>query len=139
MHPIYRRNEEGFTIIELMIVVAIVGILSAIAYPSYREHVFSARRSDAHQSLLNAVNRQEQYFLDHNTYGSATAAGISGTSSEGYYNITVATTGCGSTPCYLITATATGAQAGDTDCNTLTIQSDGYKGFPASGSLAECW
>lgn len=141
-YRISRRPESGFTLLELLIAVAIIGILSAIAYPSYMETIYKGRRSDGQQALMNAVNRQEQFFLDHNAYGSAAAAGIPATSSEGYYNIVVTSVNvaaCGGSPCYLITASATGAQASDSACTTLTIHSNGTKGKTGSGTVADCW
>ena len=63
-----RSRSRGFTLMEVMMVVVIVAILAAIAYPSYQEQVRKSRRSDAKQALMDAVNRQEQYILDHSTY-----------------------------------------------------------------------
>ena len=62
------KKNTGFTLIELMIVVTVIGILSAIAYPSYRNYITKARRSDAQQLLLDMVNREEQYMLDVRSY-----------------------------------------------------------------------
>lgn len=62
------KKYTGFTLIELMIVVTVIGILAAIAYPSYRNYITRARRSDAQQLLLDIVNREEQYMLDVRQY-----------------------------------------------------------------------
>ncbi len=141
-HSIKRNACRGVTLLELLFVVVIVAILTAIAYPSYLNTVYKGRRSDGQQALMNAVNRQEQYFLDHNTYGTAANARISATSSEGYYNIAVTSlnvAGCGGPPCYLITATAVAPQDGDAACTTLTISSNGTKGSTGTGTVADCW
>ncbi|MDV7393712.1 type IV pilin protein, partial [Arthrospira platensis SPKY1] len=63
-----RTMSVGFTLIEVMIVVAIIAILAAIAYPSYQEQVRKSRRADAKVSLLDAVQRQERFFTVNNQY-----------------------------------------------------------------------
>ena len=124
-----------------MIVLMIVGIILAISLPSYREYVQRSQRADGQTALLDIASRQERFVAQNNTYtiDILTADGLSmgtTTSQEGYYNMsvdpcdddTIAT-------CYLITATPTGSQAGDTDCATITYDSTGAK----SGTNAECW
>jgi type IV pilus assembly protein PilE len=69
------NRSRGFTLIELFIVVAIVGILAAIAYPSYRDHVRKAHRSAAQQFLLNIAQREEQFMLDARQYTNTLGAG----------------------------------------------------------------
>lgn len=138
------RRQRGFTLIELMIVVAIVGILAAIAYPSYKEHVIKTRRSDGKAALSQAATMEERYFTENNTYTTdATKIGGS-TSGEGYYTITATipnTAGCtvkGKYYCYTLTAQPTGAQTDDTKCASLTLKHDGSKG--ATGTTPSvCW
>ena len=134
---------RGFTLMELMIVVVIVGILAAIAYPNYQESVRKSRRSDAKTALSDLAARQEQYFNDNKTYTdnpTTLDAKFKGktTTEQGFYNITIAAGGTGSlVSSYQITATAIGIQASDTKCATLTYASSGSKGStPAGGS---CW
>lgn len=67
------KTSTGFTLIELMIVVAIVGILAAIAYPSYQEYVLRGNRSEAQALLNDAAARQERYYTQNNTYADTTA------------------------------------------------------------------
>ncbi|WP_279461036.1 type IV pilin protein [Aeromonas veronii] len=72
---------RGFSLIELMIVIAIVAILGTIAYPAYQQYVLTSHRVEAKAMLLNAANRQETYFMDFNQYASSAAAlGISSAS-----------------------------------------------------------
>lgn len=129
-----RRALAGFTLIEVLITVVIIGILAAMAYPTYTQHVRKTRRSDAQVALMQIASQQERFFTECNWYAS-NLAGTKGcatnttgalgrlttTSPEGYYALAVAagpidTTNCSAYTCgYTLTATpvATGRQAGD--------------------------
>lgn len=117
----------GFTLLELMIAVAIIGILAAIAIPNYQSYLVKANRSAAQQHMLALASKQEQYLLDSRAYASTEAAlGYSSTPSDvsGKYTIAIATT---ATPLgFTITATpvAGGSQAAD---GTLTLDNTGAK------------
>lgn len=128
------RVTKGFSLIELMIAVAIVAILAAIAYPAYNEQVTKARRSDAHSALLNMAALMEHYYTENNTYAGASIAniGANATSSEGHYNMSI---GNLSATTYTLTATPTGAQASDTTCGALTLTNTNVKG----PNPASCW
>ncbi|MCP4078065.1 MAG: type IV pilin protein [Gammaproteobacteria bacterium] len=134
-------KSRGFTLIELMIVVGIVGVLFGIALPSYLNNQLRAHRTDAKSMLLKISARQERFMAQNNTYTSeiAGAAGLNlGTtnSKDGYYSLAAAACAGGSlATCYLVTATAVGGQAKDTDCLTITYDSTGVK----SGTTAKCW
>jgi len=136
------NGTRGFSLIELMIVIVIMGILMAISLPMYRDYVLRSHRVDAHGALLDVASRQERFAAQYNTYTTevAGAEGLNmGTtrSPEGYYNISVAA--CSETRpitnCFVLTAFALGDQANDTRCRRITYDSDGDK----AGSTADCW
>jgi len=135
------KSESGFSLIELMIVVVIVGILFGVSLPAYQGYTLRSHRTEAHSSLLDIAARQERFVAQNNTYttniSAATGLGLgSTTTQEGYYNLSVAACGTGTiATCYQITATATGRQTADTDCLTIGYSSTGAK----SGTTAECW
>lgn len=70
-----QRRQTGFSLIELMIIVAIVGILAAVAYPSYRDYLIRGNRSVAQQFMLTVATRQEQYLLTNRSYATAIGSG----------------------------------------------------------------
>ena len=129
------RRQGGFSLIELMIVVAIVGILAAIAYPSYGEYVKKTRRADAHLALLSGVQAMER--CRSTNYSYASPCTVPSASPEGYYTISLTTQ---SATAFVITATATGAQSTDTDCPTVTLDHLGTQGPLGTGDAPSvCW
>lgn len=142
------RAAAGFTLIELMITVAIAAILAAVAYPSYTEHVRKSRRTDAKTALLDLAARQERLFTTQNVYGGTPAAlGYAGpafpvaiqSGSQAYYQLTVVAGNPATT--YTATATPVGPQAGD-DCGSYTINHlgmQGNTGMRAGVASAQCW
>jgi len=115
------RRSSGFTLIELMIVVAIVGILAAIALPSYQDSVRKGRRGDAKGELMRLAQAEEKWRVTHTSYGSLVNLG--GATASSYYNFAVPTN---TATAFTITATptSTGGQNQDT-CATLTIAQGG--------------
>lgn len=139
------KDTKGFTLIELMIVVAIVAILAAVAVPSYRSYVLRSHRTVAINALLDLGSRQARYYTTNNTYTTdLTLLGYpAGTvslpsSTNAYYTITV-----GPTPTFTIlttftvTATRAGTQVNDT-CGNYTYTDLGIKDV-SSGSVNSCW
>ena len=143
-----RTKASGFTLIEVMIVVAIVAILAAVALPSYDRYVKKARRTDAKQALLDFAARQEKYFSTHNLYaGVATDIGYTTVSSASpipvssgatsYYDLTFTTSAA--PPGFTATATPTGAQVAD-DCHVYTLDHLGAQGNSGvTDPSLECW
>ncbi|RDE18498.1 type IV pilin protein [Motiliproteus coralliicola] len=143
------RNQQGVTLIELMIAVVIVGIIGAVAYPSYVEFVNKSRRADAMAALQSFAGAMERHFTVNSSYcGAGTDATAScGASSGGdptifpteapldgaekYYELDISVA---SDTSFTLTATPIGAQTGDT-CGTLSIQHTGAR-LPAGG---DCW
>lgn len=136
------KKQNGFTLIELMISVAIVGILAAVAYPSYSEYIVKSNRSAAESFILSVANKQEQYMLDARQYAATLAALSMSTPSEvsANYTITVTADNAAAPPTYTITATPTGTQLSrDTKCGAVTISQAGTKGENGTGTVADCW
>jgi type IV pilus assembly protein PilE len=129
------NRQYGFTLIELMIVVAIIGILAAIAYPSYTQYVQRANRADAQAIMLENAQFMERYFTTNGTYVGATLPKQqSPESGTAKYSIILSPvpTATG----FTIQAALSGSYA-DPLCGTLTISQTGEK--TASGALADCW
>ncbi len=122
-----QSKHQGFTLLELMVVVAIVGILASIALPSYQEYLKKARRSAAQSHLMDVAQRQQQYLIDARSYATTLSALNVETSADvsSYYTIEIEASD-GPPPSFTVTATPkTGTpQAGDA---TLTIDNTGAK------------
>lgn len=127
-----RSHTNGFTLIELMIAIAIAGILAALAYPSFADHMNRVRRTDGHTALYDLAVHMEHYFTENSSYAGATTpaiVGASATSSEGHYTLSI---GNLSASTYTLSAVPTGAQANDS-CGTLTLTQANLK------SPSNCW
>ena len=134
----YRRM-QGITLLELMIVVMIVGILAAVAYPNYRDFAARAKRNEAKAALLQIATNQERFYLNNNTFTSdMTQLGFPVTDNfltdTGSYTIDVAPGADSSN--FSATATYTKVDNESTKCLTFGIDGRGSK---TSGPLADCW
>ena len=135
-----RLHARGFTLIELMIAVAVVGLLSAIAYPSYQQQVAKGRRTDAKQSLLELSQKMERFYTERGTYIGATlgATGLyPNTSSGGYYDLSISAQTLDG---FSVKATPRGAQSADA-CASFLYNQLGEQTVSAGAPLsaAKCW
>ncbi len=129
---------KGFTLVELLIALAILAILAVIAIPSYNTYVMKTRRGEGIGTLNSIQLAQEKYRTYNTTYGTlAQAYGGVSTTANGYYNLAITSpTSTG----YTVTATAQGRQANDTQagtaCNVLTLV---VNGLNATQTPTACW
>lgn len=130
----------GFTLIEVMIVLAIVAILAAVAMPSFLGQIRKSKRSDAMEAASRIQQAQERFRVINPTYAANLGAlGLPSTTSGGYYTMaTAAGAGAAAATQYMVTATANAgtSQAGDSGCTTMTIT---LNAGVVSYSPALCW
>ena len=134
-----RRRQSGFTLIELMIAVAIIGVLARLAYPAYTAQIMKSRRSEAKTGLTAAAQAMERWYTERSTYVGA-ALGPSGiyasSSTNGYYTLSISSqTAAG----FTLTATPGGSQANDA-CGTFSYDQTGTKTVSGGTlSASACW
>lgn len=140
-HP---KSQLGFTLIELMIVVAIIAILAAIAYPSYVQHVVKTRRAAAEACLLETAQFMERYYTTKLTYvGAALPAQNCASDLTAHYAFAIK--GAPAAPTartYSVQASpATGSQQDnkDTKCKVLGLDQTGTKSITGTGTVGDCW
>jgi type IV pilus assembly protein PilE len=124
----------AFTLVELLVVMAIIAVLLAIAYPNYSTSIQKSRRTEGRGALLDYATRFEEFYGTNYTYtGADTYTGLNTTpqTDNKYYKISATIPAGGTT--YTITATAINSQAKDTACTTMTINETNQK-LPAT-----CW
>lgn len=142
-----KSRHTGFTLIELMIVVAIIAILASIAYPSYQEQLRKSRRADAEAALLENQHWMERNFTTSGRYDQKSDGnGVTSVdlpvissprdSSTEFYALTLAAV---TSSTYSLEAAPQAAQMDDTDCATLSLNQLGVKGISGSGTVAKCW
>ncbi len=138
------HKSAGFSLLELMIVLVLMGILVSIGYPSYIGYVEAARRTDGIGGLLTLAAKQEKYYMNAGSYADdMTLLGLDadpGLSDEGFYRLDATLTAGGQG--YTLTATRTGIHTSDTFCGDLVLTSTGIKtavNNTSTNPVKDCW
>jgi type IV pilus assembly protein PilE len=132
---IVNAKHKGFTLIELMIVVAIIGILASIVVPSYVEYVMRGKAAEATSTLADMKNRMEQCFQDNKDYSHANCAAICATPADAEffaYN-------CGGATQNTFTLSANAVAGSGVEGFSFTIDQDGAKTSNFAGNTGNCW
>lgn len=144
------RSQRGFTLMEVMISVVVVAILTAVALPSYRQHIANSRRAEGKAATMVLAQLMERWYTENMTYAfvkpsawngltrstSATNASVKVNSENGFYELSITAQDANG---FTISATPRGAQAGDA-CGSYTYDQTGAKGVSGgSRSVAQCW
>lgn len=132
------RLQHGFTLIELMITMVIIGILASIAYPAYTGYVQDARRADGKAGLMETAQQLEQCYTRQSSYVDCASVTFPTLSPDGYYSIDVSEDDGGSLSAteYKLVAIPQGTQASDA-CGKLTLMQTGERGSAGGGD--DCW
>lgn len=145
------KRSRGFSLIEIMTVVVIIGVLAAVAFPSYTNHVRKTTRTEAKTRLLQIAQLEERNFTEKNSYTTNIAGllGVAGTvysspnnaTNSGYQITAAAGTGAGQTIAnsFVLTAVPQGSQTADTECGNLKLLHTGKREITGTGTTAKCW
>ena len=134
-----RNQTRGFTLIEVMIVVAIIGIIVAFGYPSYRDQVMKSRRAEGMGELLELADRLERHYSDTGTYDDVTIDDIfHASTAKGYYTLAIVAAETDNIK-FSVTATPKNGQEKD-KCKTFKLTSQGVKSLiPSTLNTDDCW
>ena len=140
-----RRHQKGVTLIELLTVVVVMGILAAIAVPSYRNYLIRANRSDAKSALMQLQAAQEKFYLQNNAYSDLvdtappTGLGLSKLTANGYYSLSITLAGDGQSYTAKADPTDAGGQKSDKSCASFTLTDTGVRNVSGTMGMAQCW
>jgi type IV pilus assembly protein PilE len=136
-HPV--SKSAGFTLIEIMVAVAILAIITAVAFPAYQAQGLKSKRADGIAMLMDVAGKQERYMVDHSAYTSdMTLLGYAASpvaSQKGYYNVSAVLSNGNLS--YTLTATAQANQAADV-CGNLILSSTGQRSW-SNSTATNCW
>lgn len=134
-------KQTGFTLVELMIVVAIVGILAGIGYPSYRAYIIDNNRNDAKTELMRLQLLQEQYYLDNRRYAITLDSFTGWRNNSDHYTFALGQSSSTRSYTLIATVAASSTQATDTDCASFTIDHFGVTTSLNSANTvtSDCW
>lgn len=141
-------SQRGFSLLEMLVVVMIIGILAAVAYPSYQNYIIRSARTEGFALLNDAAARQERFFAQNNSYvtdqdeigdlGMPNTSGTTVMSTTGLYSLGVSEVEDDGG--FTLTATRSGVQVRDTECGNLTLDATGQRGVSVAGAdVDECW
>ena len=134
---------RGITLFELLIVLTIVGVIAAVAVPSYRKHLLRVHRAEAMTALMQLQNAEESHYLRHNTYTARIEVappeglGLSTASTSNKYTLAVALAADGQS--YIATATPAGGQDADRECLAFSIDARGRRAVSGTAGVQRCW
>lgn len=139
MKNTFSREQDGFTLLELMVTVAIVAILSTIAYSSYSSHVIKSRRAAAAGCLQERAQFMERYYTTNLTYAGAPNPPQCGPDISPFYTVGFAAAPSSASPrAYTLQIVPQGVQTKD-KCGTLTLNARGQRSQGTGGTEGECW
>lgn len=130
-------TKKGFTLIEILLVITLIGIMGLISYPLYTEHLTRVRRSMICAKLIDLAGHLEKYYASNNSYSNATFTNLtfSYENLATYYQLEI----IAKNDFYTLKASPIGSQLKDLTCGTLIIDQSGNKNITGTGKISECW
>lgn len=136
-----KRDCSGFTLLEVMVAVAIVGILAALALPTYRDYIERGRRAEGRELLARVAAAQERFYTNRNQYSAditgGAGLGLATALSENRYYLAEVEVAAGGQS-YVLRSVPQGAQASD-KCGALTVNNIGVRGYSGNENNGRCW
>jgi type IV pilus assembly protein PilE len=135
-----RHVARGFTLVELMVTVMIVGILASVAYPAYRSHIVKTHRNAAKACLSQYAQFMERFYTTNLTYVGADPSTLACTTDGNMSQRYTFSPGTPTASTYTVSATPVGSQlSSDTKCGTLSVTQSGSRSASGTGGASACW